>query len=193
MVSRTRSHKLLQVDNPPGTFDKRVFVGGNYDFLATLRKICDFIRSTGFTPIMAWDFNVDFRRIHDYDLRLLHQCKYAIFEETSPAGELMELERTRDYGVISFAVYQVRDRDTKRQSPPSQITGMATTYGIALVGYSTFEQLERFIRDVFSSIRKQKLGDALVVIAKAQWLPPDVKSLVMSAIGSTMRKRKRFA
>jgi hypothetical protein len=181
----SRVRRRLQVDHPPGRHDRRVFVGGNYDYLATLRKICDFVSNTGFTPILAWDFEVPHSRTHDYDLRLLHQCRFAIFEETIPAGELMELERTRDYGVITFVVYQVRE---EAQPPPSQITSMATTYGVPLIGYATFGQLEAFIHAVFPSIGNQKIGEAYLVIAKAQWLPPQTKRVVIKAL-DLVRKR----
>lgn len=178
--------RRFRVDSPPGEYDRRVFVGGNYDFMATLRKICDYVSGTSFTPILAWDFDVPSRRIHDFDLRLLHQCRFAIFEETSPAGELMELERTRDYGTLAIVVYQVRDTDS--QAPPSQITSMATTYGLPLVGYATFEQLEEFINRVFGAIRTEAMGEALETIFKAHWLPPKTKALVMRALRSANRR-----
>lgn len=181
-----RARRRFRVDHPPGRYARRVFVGGNYDYLATLRKICDYVSDSGFTPILAWDFEVPRGGTHDHDLRLLHQCKFAIFEETNPAGELMEVERTRDYGVIAFIVYQSRE---EAQPPPRQITSMATTYGIPLIGYATFEQLESFIQDVFPSMRNnQKIGEALLVIIRAQWLPPQTKSLVIKALNLVNRQ-----
>jgi len=37
---------------------------------------------------------------------LLHECKYAIFDLSQEAGQLMEIERVRDYNVRTLAVYQ---------------------------------------------------------------------------------------
>jgi hypothetical protein len=37
----------------PGTDGWSVFIGGDDDYVAILRMICGFVRSTGFTPIIA--------------------------------------------------------------------------------------------------------------------------------------------
>ena len=126
----------LKIDEIPGEWEKRVFIGGNYDFLATLRQIADFVREYDFEPIIAYDFDVP--NIHDGDLRLLHNCKYAIFAVSISAGELMELERCKDYGTKTLVVYQARERDTI----PNQVSSMILTTGFTKAGYVDFPSLK---------------------------------------------------
>jgi len=154
--------------------------------MATLREICRYVRAAGFVPVLAWDFDVPKSGTHDVDLMLLHQCRFAIFEETSPAGELMELERSGDYGILSIVVYQIRDPFNR--APPSQITSMATTYGVPLVPYLTFRELERFVRRAFGAIGRNAIGKAYRVIGEAQWLPPKTRALVTRGLGSTPKR-----
>jgi hypothetical protein len=141
----TKWNERLKIERMPSEVRNRVFVGGNYDYLATLRQIKEYISDTGFEPILAFDFDVPLRDVHDFDLRLLHNCKYAVFDETYPAGELMEIERARDYGVNLLVVYQVRHASNRE--PPPQISGMLTTLKCAMKGYATFSELREIIND----------------------------------------------
>lgn len=131
----------FHVDDMPGEREKRVFIGGNYDFAAVLRLVKKFVESLGFQPIMALDFDVPESDIHDCDLRLLHNCKYAIFDVTHCAGELMELERCKDYGTRVMVVYQVREERTI----PKQLSTMILTAGFRRRGYPDFEGLKKIV------------------------------------------------
>jgi hypothetical protein len=87
-----------------GSWKKRVFIGGNYrhdrDKLETIARA---VKKVGFEPIIAdWYDLLPNKNVHSDSLYKLHSCKYAIFEITNPAGQLMELERVRDYETISF-------------------------------------------------------------------------------------------
>jgi class 3 adenylate cyclase/tetratricopeptide (TPR) repeat protein len=99
-----KNMKKLDINNIPGKYEDRVFIGGNYDWMPVLREIGKYTEENGFQPILAYDFKIE-NDIHHFDLRLLHQCKYAIFDETHPAGELMEIERSKDYEVSVFIIY----------------------------------------------------------------------------------------
>ena len=101
----------LPLDLLPGTYDSRVFIGGNYEAISNLRDIRDAVvkLQAGFTPILPHDdFQIPPYQIYEWDLRLLHNCKYAIFEVTHPGGELFEIARCAEYKVTTLLVYQAR-------------------------------------------------------------------------------------
>lgn len=101
----------MPLDWLPGTYDARVFVGGNYDLMGSLRDIKNAVHRLGdnFVPILPYDdFEIPPGQIYEWDLRLLHNCRYAIFEVTQPAGELFEIARCTEYGVKTLLVYQAR-------------------------------------------------------------------------------------
>ncbi len=80
--------------------ERRCFIGCNYfsggpNFEELKRTIVD----EGFEPIVALEFNIAGQDVHHHSLLLLHECRKAVFEITFPAGQLMELERCRDYGI----------------------------------------------------------------------------------------------
>jgi hypothetical protein len=134
--------KVIQkqpIDPLPGTWDKRVFVGGDYDHLSILREIQDAVIRSGFQPILPYDFLVPAKLIHHHDLMLLHCCRLAIFEVSSPAGQLMEIERAKDYDVDAILFY------TDRDGPPHSLTSMVSTAGYAMQSYSDISDLKKKI------------------------------------------------
>lgn len=143
-----------------GTRDKRVFIGGDYDFMPILQEIAEFVRSQHFVPVIAYDHNVPPGAIHDEDLALLKECKYAIFEMSHPAGHLMELERAADYEeTICFVVYPQRSEENPE--PPPNLSEMVKLLLIKLfeegrgyppLGYARFEHLENFIKGIFGGV-----------------------------------------
>ena len=101
----------VPLDNIPGTYETRVFIGGNYDLIGSLRDLKEAVHKLGqdFKPILPYDdFQIPYGRVYEWDLRLLHNCKYAIFEVTQPGGELFEIARCSEYGVTTLLVYQAR-------------------------------------------------------------------------------------
>lgn len=85
----------------PDQWENRVFVGGAYAeiSLANLYAIKDAIRRRDlrYAPIMGSDVYMREQDIHHHTLLLLHTCKWAIFDVNTPAGQLMEIERSLDY------------------------------------------------------------------------------------------------
>lgn len=96
----TTTPKEKSIDDLPGTYSNRVFIGGSYRYLAEkLRKIEKYVRELGYVPVIAADY--DFPRdaygsvllnIHDFDILLIHLCRYAIFELSEAAGQYNEVE-----------------------------------------------------------------------------------------------------
>lgn len=139
--SRSEKYSLSRI---PGKLEKRVFIGGNYDNISVLRKIESIVSDFGYQPILALEFDVPIEKVHDYDLLLLHNCKYSIFEITIPNGHLMELERSKEYAVETLVVFQVRDE--KREPPPS-ISKMVLSLDLPKFGYLDFEELKKKISE----------------------------------------------
>jgi tetratricopeptide (TPR) repeat protein len=94
----------------PGMFEKvwemRVFIGGSYKELLVMSEIKKYVSQKGYEPVVALDFEIPEDLVHHHSLMLLHECKYAIFDLSQEAGQLMEIERVRDYDVKTLAVYQ---------------------------------------------------------------------------------------
>jgi hypothetical protein len=146
--------RKLDIDRMPGRFTRRVFIGGDYDFMACIREIERYVREARYQPIVAIDFNPPKNNIHDYDIRLLCNCKYAIFEITSAAGQYMEIERVRDFRTVCM-VYQKRSEHNS--DIPSQISSMLTTYGLENYGYCTFKNLEKIVKQTFLKYKKNDI------------------------------------
>lgn len=93
----------------PGQFEfdweNRVFVGGDYStHFAEINDIKTTCQKMGYEPVIASDFETPPGMEHHHALMLLHECNRAIFEASSNAGQLMEIERLRDYGYSSDRV-----------------------------------------------------------------------------------------
>jgi hypothetical protein len=121
---------------------------GNYDNVSILRMISEIISDLGYQLILALEFDVPPSQVHDYDLLLLHNCRYAIFEITMPNGHLMELERAKEYVVQTLAVYQARDESRK---PPPTVTSMILPMKIPKYGYLVFDDLNVCISEFLPS------------------------------------------
>lgn len=132
---------------------KRVFIGGNYDNMVVLREIKQIVNDMKLKPVLAIDEEPEMpiKDIHAKDLAYLSSCEYAIFEETFPAGELMELERALDYRVKTLVVYQTRTPFLFDYPP--QLTSMVVSLveekefnDITLFGYPDLKTLGQFLR-----------------------------------------------
>jgi hypothetical protein len=127
-------------------WEQRVFVAGYYGHIAALNEIRAEVKALGFDPVLTLDFEVPDELGHHHSLMLLHECRQAIFELTQEAGQLMELERTRDYEIGPIlAVFQGTSEHQK------QLSGMTSALlgrlGISPLPYSSTEELRRIVRD----------------------------------------------
>jgi len=132
----------------PSKFEERVFVGGNYDEMYRLRKIVGYVRKAGFEPIFPWDYEIakDPPSVtHDWDIRILHQCQYAIFEVTHPGGELMEIERTHEYKTRTLLLWDSRDPASAK--PPKVTTMLMGSGRHERRSYTTDEDLETAVQE----------------------------------------------
>jgi len=109
---------------------RKVFIGGSFTDLARLRDIQEFVIRLGFEPVLTEESGIPEELIHHHNLMLLHSCKYAIFEVSKPAGQLIEIERTRDYGITPLLVYS-----STGEKIPKHLSAMLRTAGFDLKGY----------------------------------------------------------
>lgn len=136
----------------PGTKGERVFVGGDYDHLPDLREIKKCVDSLGYVSIIPYDCGMPEEYIknyiHPFDMFLLGQCKYAIFEVTSAAGQLMELQRALDDTECEVRVLY-KARNDKQSDIPEHVSSMITTAVRNIYGYASFDDLPRIIKEFF--------------------------------------------
>jgi len=130
------------VSHIPGEWERRVFIGGNYDNMWALRQIEMIVQELGYQPIIPFDFAVPEDLIRNHDLMLLHNCRYAIFEVTLGNGHLMEIERTKDYENEVLLVYNARD---EQREPPPSMSSMLRTIGYEMFPYLDSKELRQII------------------------------------------------
>lgn len=119
-----------------------MFIGGSYDNIGVLRLIASMVKELGYQPIIALDFDVRIEEVYSYDLRLLANCKYAIFEISFDAGHLAEIAKCQDFNVEALLVYQARD---EKKEPPPSASQMALSSAHQRFGYIDFEELREYL------------------------------------------------
>ena len=138
----------------PKTYDRRIFIGGNYDHPVELRRLREatdqVCRDAGldFVTIFPLDScNLPKEEIHDWDMRILHNCKYAIFEVSNPGGELMEIERAgAEYKTKTLLLFQARgpeDADVPRHAKTMLLQSGPHT----VLGYTDESHSKEIIKD----------------------------------------------
>ena len=113
---------------------------------ANLEEIKRFVREEGFDPILAAEFDIEELDIHHHSLLLLHLCSKAVFEVTFPAGQLMELERCRDYNIKPLLV-----RNTMQDQDPLVSQMIRTMADEEVNAYSSIDELRELIRGYLQS------------------------------------------
>lgn len=131
------------IDTIPGNYHKRVFIGGDYSHRALITEIEGIVSNLGFIPIVADEYEMKEEEIHDCTMRLLHCCKYAIFDISTISGALMEIERIRDYKTKALILFSSRE---EKGIPKQQTTRMIDP-ALRPRGYRDFTQLRRIIEN----------------------------------------------
>jgi len=150
--------KALAVNEPlrrPGQFQSewkdRVFVGGSYNnHVAEISRIGDICVKLGFDPVIASKFETPKDKVHHHALMLLHECKTAIIEASDDVGQLMEIERLRDYQVSALILCQ---KDKTRLS--AMLNTLVESSDCQFIQYGTMEEMETHVK-LFLKQRKKK-------------------------------------
>lgn len=125
--------------------ERRCFIGGNYHAGRNLELIRQLVCKEGFDAVVAKDFEIKSHDVHHRSLLLLHLCSKAIFEVSDPAGQLMELERCRDFDVKPLVLRQVMEGDDPQVS--AMISSMT---GMEVQPYTLPEDLSELIKKYLS-------------------------------------------
>lgn len=161
-IEEVFSKGRVPLDCLPGTYDTRVFIGGNYDLIVNLRYIKDAVYKIEgkFVPILPYDdFDIPPNQVYESDLRLLHNCKHAIFEVTQPAGELFEIARCAEYRVRTLLVYQSRG---PAEAPPRARTMLLESGSHEHRSYRDSSHLENIVTD-FLMQKKHEQWEKLLI------------------------------
>jgi hypothetical protein len=136
------------VDAVPGRIETRVFIGGNYVLMPILREIAKAVKNVGFQPIIAYDFDIPKEKTRDYSLRLLYQCRYAIFESTLSDGNLIEVARASGFDEIQFLqIYMAMDI---RRKPPKTMSVMLWQSKPPPQAYVSIDELRSVVQNFLS-------------------------------------------
>ncbi len=138
--TETRLHGKYSVDAPPGRIENRVFIGGNYALMPILRKIEEVVLNSNLRPIIAFDFDIPRDKTREYTIRLLYQCRYAIFEQTLPDGQIVELARAS--GLSETRILQLYMAMDEKREHPKTMSIMVWQTNPMPEGYLTIEELE---------------------------------------------------
>jgi len=137
----------LRQEPLPTPWINRVFVGGNYENAALLLSIKNAVLRAHCEPILVAEFAIPQDHIRHHSLMLLHTCRRAIFEVTGEGGQLMEIERCRDYEIEVLLLYSRFPGD----SSPPRVSAMVKTAGYPLTPYQGVDVLQdiviRFLTD----------------------------------------------
>lgn len=138
----------------PGEREQRVFIGGQYDFMPTLRDLSRFVQEISsaeekLIPIIPYDYEIAEAETMDRDLEILRQCRYAIFDLSDLGAQLVEMQEARQnsQSIDSLIVYPVRER----RNEPARGRRTVLSFGLPHFGYVTFHELKgivwRFLTD----------------------------------------------
>ena len=144
-----------------------VFIGGNDNNCKPIfNSLIDTIESINLIPIIANEIFENLRpnEIHEESLRLLHNSKFALIDITHPAGQLMELERARDYNVITFVFYS----SEHPSAMPLSLLKVMDKWRLGYIfKYETQEGLQKFVKSIMlinhiDGMRPKEIIDEIV-------------------------------
>jgi hypothetical protein len=98
----------------------------------------------GYDPVVAIDFDMPTgMTIYHKCLALLHSCKYAIFDLSEQAGQLLELERAPEYGIETLVVWP----RAKEELITQMLRSILDSRGITYKSYDDFSEMDSIFRN----------------------------------------------
>ena len=123
---------------------------GSYsEHIAEISRIGDICAKLGFDPIIASRFETPSDKVHHHSLMLLHECRTAIFEVSDDVGQLMEIERLRDYQVSALMLCQ---KDKTRLS--AMLKTLFDSSECQFRQYGTVEEMENHVKRFLKEVKK---------------------------------------
>ena len=137
------------IDEPPGTLENRVFIGGNYSLGSRIEDVADVVRDCGYQPIIVWEFDIPPRTERHSSKQIVKQCKYAIFEVSSNAGHFFEMDDAQEYSLNCLCLW-----DAHQGSSPN-VSAMVQSHPVFLSNnesYRNTRELQYLVYDFLRSL-----------------------------------------
>jgi hypothetical protein len=135
---------------------RRVFIGGWYGRLSTLRELGEHLDVIGYDGAIVADFGVPAGWGEDeIELAVLTNCHYAVFDVTESAGQIEEIAdvpETMRSPTRVMAVFDVRDRPKPGISRGQTLVKLAR-WGVSPVGYADAVELKTLVEAWLMSLR----------------------------------------
>lgn len=146
VVEPSQEPDISAMKKEPGRFEcdweNRVFVGGSYGtHWAEIEAIKTVCKNLDYEPVVSGEFRIPGGDVHHQSLMLLHECSKAVFEVTEPAGQLMEIERLRDYQVRPLIVCQVNANLSE------MLEALLKSQGYEVKRYRDIPELEDLVKE----------------------------------------------
>ncbi|MCH8296927.1 MAG: tetratricopeptide repeat protein [Chloroflexi bacterium] len=125
----------------------QIFVGGQYDFMPTLRQIAEYVKETSspakqFFPVIPFDDpSISVGETLAQDLMILHRCEAAIFDLSDLGAQLVEMQYAKNNGIRSLIVYPIRTR----KNVPERGRRTVLSFDMNHFGYLDFQELRSVI------------------------------------------------
>jgi len=151
------------IDDLPGTYSTRVFLGGSYSNENTLHEMEAYLRECELSGIVAIDYESPAEgekrllNIHDLDVLLIHMCRYAIFELSFPGAQYGEIEWAIRF--LNKPTFGVKSERSPRV--PAHIDDLFRDEAKREVfSYSRNEELRQYILSEFGTRSRSGVGQA---------------------------------
>ncbi len=140
------------VDNFPGTYSNRVFVGGAYRgiYLRRLQLISEAVKDAAFTAVNSSEFGIPPGTEREYCETILKQCKFAIFEVTIEAGWWPEFVGASYNHVICLSLYDKRKWAEWKNKKMSRMLTSDKQFKENNFGYLSVRGMQKAVNDFLS-------------------------------------------
>ena len=138
--------KIHSIDNPPGSVETRVFIGGNYSLGSRIVDIKEAVADCDFVPIIVWDFGVPRGAERHSATEIIQICKYAIFEASTNAGYFFEMEDAKNLSLKCLCLWDAHQGD------PS-VSSMTTSHPVFLENNRPYKNTRGLSYEVMSFLR----------------------------------------
>ena len=143
----------------PGTSrNQRIFVGGRYDFMPTLRQIATFIETApspagGLFPVIPYDYEIKVEETMERAVEILDRCAYAIFDLSDLGAQLIEMQEAKQKhtSIKTLLVYPVRETGAE----PERGRRTIQSFGLPHFGYTTFDELRDIVLDFLAEVSRE--------------------------------------
>lgn len=141
-------NRRISPEHLPGERSQRVFIGGHYDFMPTLRLIEQFISCVScpekrLVPIIPLDYDIELEETIDWDIEILQRCAYAVFDLSDLGAQLVEMQCAKQTRIRTetLLVYPVRERVNE----PQRGRRTVLSFSLPHFGYMTFDELRGIV------------------------------------------------